>query len=187
VEERISREKPCRTLFVRNIQYSTNVGEIKEVFDKFGHVKDIFNLIEKRGMAFITFYDLRAAEDAKKAMQNGVFHGRHIDVHYSLPKEEEVNSACDRTKNQGTLLVTLKDSDYGLRDDELYSYYSQFGDIKNIRTPYFKTANKNRDRFQRLIEYYDSRACVEAYDNTLDQPYKGGYWHCAFFWDASLR
>jgi hypothetical protein len=45
-------------------------------------------------------YDIRAAEQAKLAMQNTELNGRNIDVHYSLPKEEERKAKCDRDKNQ---------------------------------------------------------------------------------------
>ena len=33
-------------------------------------------------------------------MQNTELNGRQIDVHYSLPKEEERKAKCDRDKNQ---------------------------------------------------------------------------------------
>lgn len=40
---------------------------------------------------------------------------------------------------------------------------------------------------QRLVEFYDSRACVEAYDNTYEHEYKGGRWDVAFFWDHPYK
>jgi hypothetical protein len=40
---------------------------------------------------------------------------------------------------------------------------------------------------QRLVEFYDSRACVDAYDATLDTEYKGGKWDVAFFWDHPYK
>lgn len=46
-------------------------------------------------------YDLRAAEKAIKEMHKQPINGRVVDVHYSLPKDEDLNSkTCDRTKNQ---------------------------------------------------------------------------------------
>jgi hypothetical protein len=46
-------------------------------------------------------YDLRHAEKAKEALQKSLVAGRELDVHFSLPKEEDVRSrACDRDKNQ---------------------------------------------------------------------------------------
>lgn len=45
-------------------------------------------------------YDVRAAEEAKINMQGVFLSDRKIDVHYSLPKEEEERARCDKTKNQ---------------------------------------------------------------------------------------
>src|SRR4051794_27607760 len=43
-------EKPSRTLFVRNIPYVTDEQEIRNLFEVFGDIKLIFNLIAKRGI-----------------------------------------------------------------------------------------------------------------------------------------
>ncbi|CEG75176.1 hypothetical protein RMATCC62417_10267 [Rhizopus microsporus] len=189
IESRVARERPCRTLFVRNVQYGITESEIRNLFEKFGEVKDVFNLIENRGMIFITYYDVRCAESAKNNMQGVILRDRQIDVHYSLPKEEEEKAKCDRTKNQGTLLYTLKNSSSPLDDNELHQYFSQFGEVKAIRIPNFKKAHlaQNYDRNQRLIEFFDSRACVAAYDGTIDKEYKGGRWDVAFFWDHPYK
>ncbi|CEP10888.1 hypothetical protein [Parasitella parasitica] len=175
-----------------NIRYTISESEVRALFEKFGEVKDVFNLIENRGMIFITFYDVRAAEEAKTNMQGVFLSDRKIDVHYSLPKEEEERAKCDRTKNQGTLLYTLKNANSELNDFELQSYFGRFGDIKAIRVPHFKKstahnfsqAERNQ---QRLVEFYDSRACVDAYDETYNTEYLGGRWDVAFFWDHPYK
>ncbi|KAF7726661.1 hypothetical protein EC973_008535 [Apophysomyces ossiformis] len=187
IESRVARERPCRTLFVRNVQYNIKPEEIREIFEKYGEIREVFNLIESRGMVFITYYDVRASETAKDEMQGAVLNNRKIDVHYSLPKEEEENTRCDRTKNQGTLLLTLQNSDSTLQDDELYEYFKPYGEIKVIRTPHFRHHSENAERRQRFIEFYDSRACVDAYDGTHGKEYKGGRWDVTFFWDHSPR
>ncbi|KAL9556356.1 hypothetical protein MBANPS3_001907 [Mucor bainieri] len=192
IESRVAREKPCRTLFVRNVQYTISEGEVRAMFEKFGEVKDVFNLIENRGMIFITFYDVRAAEEAKINMQGVVLSDRKIDVHYSLPKEEEERAKCDRSKNQASASPTQNNATSELSDYELQSYFGRFGDIKAIRVPHFKKslahnfsqAERNQ---QRLVEFYDSRACVEAFDQTYNTEYLGGRWDVAFFWDHPYK
>ncbi|KAG1446473.1 hypothetical protein G6F56_009559 [Rhizopus delemar] len=178
IEARVARERPCRTLFVRNIQYNITEKEVRAMFKRFGEIKDIFNLIDKRGMVFITFYDVRCSENAKNEMQGTTLCDRQIDVHYSLPKEEEEKAKCDRTKNQGTLLYTLKKSSTHLDDDKLHEYLSQFGQVKDIRIPNFKKAH--------LAQNYD-RDCVAAYDGTIEKEYNGGWWDVAFFWDHPYK
>ncbi|KAI8890132.1 hypothetical protein K501DRAFT_319850 [Backusella circina FSU 941] len=187
IESRVARERPCRTLFVRNIQYKIPEEQVRGMFEKFGEIKDVFNLIDNRGMIFITFYDVRAAEDAKESMQGIFLSDRKIDVHYSLPKEEEEKSKCDRNKNQGTLLYTLKNSNAYLDDFELSEYFTRYGEVKAIRVPHFKKNSPGAFSQQRLVEFYDSRSCNEAYDATINANYKDGVWDVAFFWDHPYK
>ena len=81
--ERPEDSKPCRVLFVRNIAYEVDVAEFKATFESFGPVKSFFDLIHRRGLMFVTYYDTRAAEQAKLHMHGRVIVGRQIDVHYS--------------------------------------------------------------------------------------------------------
>lgn len=53
-----AKEKPTRTLFVRNISYDYSPDEIEQLFAKYGQIKKFFNLISKRGMAFITYVSI---------------------------------------------------------------------------------------------------------------------------------
>jgi RNA recognition motif-containing protein len=73
IEERIQRERPCRTLFIRNIkasrirelpdknlplicmQYETNSDDVRRQFEEFGSIKTFFDLISTRGMVFVTY------------------------------------------------------------------------------------------------------------------------------------
>jgi hypothetical protein len=55
-----------------------------------------------------------------------------IDVHYSLPRADEVSGICDREKNQGTLrlgLVNGREANPVL----VRRVFSGFGDIKELR------------------------------------------------------
>jgi RNA recognition motif-containing protein len=47
--------EPTRTLFVRNIQFQTSIDEIVSMLEQYGALKTTFDLIAKRGLAFITF------------------------------------------------------------------------------------------------------------------------------------
>ncbi|EPZ34545.1 RNA-binding domain-containing protein [Rozella allomycis CSF55] len=125
-KEPVTREEPFRTLFVRNIEYGCPEQEIRELFEPFGDIKSIYNLIEKRGMAFVTYYDIRCAERAKREM-NGyrMKSDRCIDVHFSTPKDDDLNTdRCDETKNQ------------------LSELFGQYGSVKSVRI-YKDTPNRH--------------------------------------------
>lgn len=85
VDERVQHERPCRTLFVRNVsvsvsaprkhvdtlrlmstsccvycvrQYDADSSKIKADFERYGDIKTFFDIINNRGMAFITYVRL---------------------------------------------------------------------------------------------------------------------------------
>jgi RNA recognition motif-containing protein len=87
IEERIQRERPCRTLFIRNIkaschfeilatsassvhitfrrkligpQYETNSDDVRHQFEEHGEIKTFFDLISTRGMVFVTYVSPRS-------------------------------------------------------------------------------------------------------------------------------
>jgi RNA recognition motif-containing protein len=54
-EQRREREKPTRTLFVRNVPYECSQQEITDIFSAYGKLARVYDLIQKRGMAFVTY------------------------------------------------------------------------------------------------------------------------------------
>ncbi|SPO32424.1 uncharacterized protein UTRI_02981 [Ustilago trichophora] len=170
-------EKPCRTLFVRSIQFETDSQFVQQQFEQFGQIKTFFDMVNKRGIAFITYYDLRSARDAMLAMKGALFGGRPINIHYSLPREEDKAQRCDREKNQGTLFTVLKGATQDLTDEAVHQVFGEFGDVKKVRD---YPGQKN----SRFVEYFDSRACQLAHDQLNGQTYLDGQWDLKFAWDV---
>ncbi|KAG8886577.1 hypothetical protein FRB98_001225 [Tulasnella sp. 332] len=183
IEERINRERPCRTLFIRNIKYESSSEEMRAAFEAHGEIKTFFDLIKTRGMVFVTYFDLRAAQRAKERLQGMDVSGRAIDVHYSLPREHELSQRCDREKNQGTILATLVDSrsHQPIDEMELRRRMAQWGEIKHMK-PLYVGGIMRPD--QRLVEFYDSRVCILAYDRLRDQHMQDGMLDLQFEWDV---
>ncbi|KAJ7024345.1 hypothetical protein C8F04DRAFT_159777 [Mycena alexandri] len=182
IEERIQRERPCRTLFIRNIKYETNSEDVRHQFEEHGEIKTFFDLISTRGMVFVTYYDLRAAERARDRLQGSEISGRPIDVHYSLPRDDHAKGG-DRDKNQqlqGCLQVTLRSSPSGqpIDDNEVRHKFQQFGDVKAV-----KPVGDRPD--SRYVEFYDTRACDEAYDRLRHQGLQDGVMDIVFAWDVN--
>ncbi|KAL4252486.1 hypothetical protein ABKN59_002711 [Abortiporus biennis] len=170
IEERINRERPCRTLFIRNIKYETNSEDVRRLFEEHGEIKTFFDLIANRGMVFVTYFDLRAAERARERLQGSEISGRPIDVHYSLPRDDHARGTeKDKNQLQGTLLVSLRNSASGqpIDDNEVRRKFQQFGDVKNVRP-----AGDRTDA--RYVEFFDSRAADEAYDRLRHQGLQDG-------------
>lgn len=179
-----------RTLFVRNISFKTPPQEIHQLFESYGDIFRFFSMIDKRGMAFVSYYDLRDAEKAKNDLQNHIFHDRKLHIHYSLPRDEESRAKnCDKDKNQGTVLMTLKalngkPSRSSLKWDEdmVKTIFSKYGDVKCVRSANwyvffnheisFKdlTPYREKSKYTRFIEFFDSRHANRAVDALHDQP-----------------
>ncbi|KAI6154016.1 hypothetical protein BKA82DRAFT_4096529 [Pisolithus tinctorius] len=180
IEERIQRERPCRTLFIRNIKYETNSEDVRRSFEEHGNIKTFFDLIATRGMVFVTYYDLRSAERARERLQGSEISGRPIDVHYSLPRDDP-KQGIDREKNQqfqGFLIVTLKDSRQPIDHHEVKRKFQQFGDVKSVSPVDDRTD-------QCYVEYFDIRNCEDAFDRLRHQGLQDGTMDIVFAWEES--
>lgn len=174
IGERIQRERPCRTLFVRNVSYDADSTEVLGSFRAFGDIKSHFDLVKNRGMLFITYYDSRAAERAKEAMHATTVMNRPIDLHYSLPRAEETSGVCDAEKNQGTLMLSLA-NEREANPVEIRRAFARFGDIKELRP--------GKERGTAMIEFYDSRAAISAWEAMRDTPFEGSILYIKLMWD----
>ncbi|GHJ87174.1 hypothetical protein NliqN6_3576 [Naganishia liquefaciens] len=174
VDVRVQHERPCRTLFVRNVNYGADSQQIRANFERYGEIKTFFDIIATRGMAFITYFDLRGAEQAREGMHNSLVNGRPIDVHFSLPKAEEVSGECTREKNQGALELRLK-SGRPITNEDVQRAFSMYGQIKDIRN------GPSPDK--KIVEYFDARAAVDAFDALGGRPFLDSEMQVRFIWD----
>ncbi|KAM5571519.1 protein MEI2-like 1 [Rosa sericea] len=142
-------EHPSRTLFVRNINSNVEDLELKDLFEQYGDIRTLYTACKHRGFVMISYYDIRAAQKAIRALQSKPLRRRKLDIHYSIPKD----NPSDKDVNQGTLEVYNVDS--SVSDDELTKLFESYGEIKEIREAPNKSHNK-------LIEFYDVRAAEAA-------------------------
>ncbi|XP_059316237.1 protein MEI2-like 4 isoform X1 [Lycium ferocissimum] len=141
-------ENPSRTLFVRNINSSVEDSELQTLFEQYGDIRMLYTACKHRGFVMISYYDIRASQNAMKALQNKPLRRRKLDIHFSIPKE----NPSEKDVNQGTLLVNL---DSSVSNDELRQIFGVYGEIKEIR----ETPHRSHHKF---IEFYDIRAAEAA-------------------------
>jgi len=178
-EIRTKMEKPCRELFIRNASPKLRGFELVKMFEKFGPIRTISDkYIKDRGIAFVSFFDLRHAEKAKAELQEYSIHGRKLFIHFSLPKiSDDILGLCNRDKNQGTLMVSYNSKDiHSITTDDLFYLFSRFGEIRGIRD--LKGVSNKK-----FIEFYDSRSTMQAHDTLNNQPFKNGVLDIRFSWD----
>ncbi|XP_064942689.1 protein MEI2-like 4 isoform X4 [Musa acuminata AAA Group] len=142
-------EHPSRTLFVRNINSNVEDAELRVLFEQYGDIRTIYTACKHRGFVMISYYDIRAARNAMKALQNKPLRRRKLDIHFSIPKD----NPSEKDINQGTLVVF--NLDLSVSNDDLRQIFGPYGEIKEIR----ETPHRRHHKF---IEFYDVRAAEAA-------------------------
>ncbi|MQM01549.1 hypothetical protein Taro_034309 [Colocasia esculenta] len=142
-------EHPSRTLFVRNINSNVEDSELRSLFEQYGDIRTLYTACKHRGFVMISYYDIRAARTAMRALQNKPLRRRKLDIHFSIPKD----NPSDKDINQGTLVIFNLDP--SVSTDELHQIFGTYGEVKEIR----ETPHKHHHKF---IEFYDVRAAEAA-------------------------
>lgn len=142
-------EHPSRTLFVRNINSNVEDSELRTLFEQYGAIRTLYTACKHRGFVMISYYDIRAARTAMRALQNKPLRRRKLDIHFSIPKD----NPSDKDVNQGTLVVFNLDP--SVSNDDLRHIFGAYGEVKEIR----ETPHKRHHKF---IEFYDVRAAEAA-------------------------
>ncbi|GAU38125.1 hypothetical protein TSUD_318120 [Trifolium subterraneum] len=139
-----SGEQSSRTLFVRNITSNEEDSELKALFEQYGDVRTIYTACKHQGFVMVSYYDLRAAQNAMKALQNRSLNSRNLDIHYSFPK----GNASEKDISHGTLMISGLDP--SVLKDELKHIFGFYGEIKEI----YEYPEMNHIKY---IEFYDVR------------------------------
>ncbi|KAG5250659.1 protein MEI [Salix suchowensis] len=142
-------EHPSRTLFVRNINSNVEDSELKSLFEQYGDIRTLYTACKHRGFVMISYYDIRDARTAMRALQNKPLRRRKLDIHFSIPKD----NPSEKDINQGTLVVFNLDA--SVSNDDLRLIFGVYGEVKEIR----ETPHKRHHKF---IEFYDVRAAEAA-------------------------
>ncbi|KAI4308086.1 hypothetical protein L6164_031197 [Bauhinia variegata] len=142
-------EHPSRTLFVRNINSNIEDSELRSLFEQYGDIRALYTACKHRGFVMISYYDIRAARTAMRALQNKPLRRRKLDIHFSIPKD----NPSEKDINQGTLVVFNLDP--SVSNDDLRQIFGAYGEVKEIR----ETPHKRHHKF---IEFYDVRAAEAA-------------------------
>ncbi|XP_078446013.1 MEI2-like protein 5 isoform X2 [Wolffia australiana] len=142
-------EHPSRTLFVRNINSNVEDSELRTLFEQYGDIRTLYTACKHRGFVMISYYDIRAARMAMRALQNKPLRRRKLDIHFSIPKD----NPSDKDINQGTLVAFNLDP--SVSNDDLDKIFGVYGEVKEIR----ETPHKRHHKF---IEFYDVRAAEAA-------------------------
>jgi RNA recognition motif-containing protein len=74
-------------LYVGNLNYSVKSEELKELFSKYGEIKEV-NIIEGRGFGFVELSSPEEATKAKEELDGSEFKGRNLRVNEARPPRD---------------------------------------------------------------------------------------------------
>lgn len=100
------------------------------LFAAFGEIRNLYTACKHRGFVMVSYYDIRAARNAMRALQGRPLRRRKLDIHYSIPKD----NPSDKDVNQGTLVVFNLDA--SVTNEELRFLFAEYGARQNpLETP----------------------------------------------------
>jgi RNA recognition motif-containing protein len=73
----------------------------------------------------VSYYDIRAAQKAARALHGRLLRGRKLDIRYSIPKENPKENS-----SEGALWVNNLDS--SISNEELHGIFSSYGEIREV-------------------------------------------------------
>ena len=145
-----------RTLFVRNISSNTEDSELVDLFGSYGDIRDMYCACKYRGFVMISFYDERAAASAKECLQGKSLRRRKMDIHFSIPKENQVDAA----------ILLVFNMDHNMPNTIISSLFQAFGVIKGIKSLHSEVMRSEVGSEERttvrMIEYFDERHSAAA-------------------------
>lgn len=151
---------PIHTVFLRNLNFDITKEELESIASEFGEVAAVYSRASKRGIAFITFYDLRDAQKAVNQLENRNVHGRELHTSYAYSPPDHAKR--DLSQNCSTITVTVpiteEDENIDIKLNQIEAEFSQFGEIRLAEN------GKNNNQF--IIRYYDLRGARKAVENS---------------------
>ncbi|KAJ0266196.1 Protein MEI2-like 4 [Hirschfeldia incana] len=142
-------EVSSRILFVANMESIIEDYELRALFEQYGDVRALHTAGKNRGFILVSYYDVRHAQNAMRALHGRLLRGRKLDIHYHIPKD----NAKKENTSEGALLVNNLDS--SVSNEEFYRIVSSYGEIREVR-------RTMPDNSQIYIEFFDVRATEAA-------------------------
>jgi len=137
------QEESTRTILVTDFPKNVSHAEILKMCRDFGEVRDHYTMQSKSSVLFISFYDIRSAEKAAKAV--GSAPNESFKVKYSIAMCEvpKGTDACTEDKNQGSVC---------------------FAPNPDIAIDSEKVWKREKRGSEQVVQFYDTRDAVKFFE-----------------------
>lgn len=152
-------KKPIHTAFFSNIPFDIPFQKFEEFVREYGEIANVYSLIDKKGIAFVTYFDLRNAQKAVDLANGKYLEGRVIRTNYAnkqyFPNRDPRNTcaAVIIRSDMNPSHVTIHD---------ILNAMKEFGEIEQTTVPEGTTG-------QFIVRYWDLRAAQAAIEATNSQ------------------
>jgi RNA recognition motif-containing protein len=144
------KEKPCETLYIKNLNEKIKIDELKEAlnkeFSQYGEIIEIRvrNTIRLKGQAFISFKTKEESSKAKKNLNDKLFLNKKLIIEFAkTPSDSILLLQGKLTENQ----KKIKDLSRKRKRDEFY---------ENLKNEIEKEKNNNINNNEMIINAKDS-------------------------------
>ncbi|XP_034235216.1 heterogeneous nuclear ribonucleoprotein 87F-like isoform X3 [Thrips palmi] len=167
-EEGKSEPEQLRKLFIGGLDYRTTDESMKEYFEQWGEVVDVVVMKDpktrrSRGFGFITYAQAHMVDAAMHARPHKI-DGREVESKRAVPREDIGRPEAGATVKK-LFVGGVKDAH---TEDNLRSYFSQFGNVQQVSIVLDKETGKKRGFG--FVEYDDHDAvdkCVLHKNHTV--------------------
>ncbi|XP_037514076.1 LOW QUALITY PROTEIN: probable RNA-binding protein 19 [Rhipicephalus sanguineus] len=177
-EEEDMPPEPDTTLFIKNLNFSTNEEAVREHFEQCGPIHEV-TIAKKKdtknpgqllsmGYGFVQFKQRKAAKQALKQLQHSKLDGHALELKLSTraTTKEEV-AAAQRKKvtdlgKEGTKIL-VRNIPFQANQKEVQDLFSVFGTLRGIRLPR-KIAAGGRHRGFGFVEFLTKNDAKRAFE-----------------------
>ncbi|XP_039292425.1 probable RNA-binding protein 19 isoform X2 [Nilaparvata lugens] len=147
-DEEEDEPEPDTTLFIKNLNFSTNEETIKDHFSKCGKISSVTIARKKdpatagallsMGYGFVQFYKKKSVDQALKLLQQSLLDGHSLELKRSN-KTMAVNVADVRKKTnvekQTGVKILVRNIPFQATQKEIDQLFRVYGEIKSLRLP----------------------------------------------------
>lgn len=177
-EEEDIPPEPDTTLFIKNLNFSTNEEVVREHFEQCGPIhevtiakkKDVKNpgQLLSMGFGFVQFKERKAAKQALKQLQHSKLEGHALELKLStraITKEEVASAQRKKVTDLGKegTKILVRNIPFQANQKEVQDLFSVFGTLRGIRLPR-KIAAGGRHRGFGFVEFLTKNDAKRAFE-----------------------
>ncbi|KAF2750684.1 hypothetical protein M011DRAFT_437068 [Sporormia fimetaria CBS 119925] len=137
--KRAAPSTPNTILYVGNLFYEVQEGQLQQIFERFGTVKSVKLVHDNRGMSrgfgYVEFENVDDARSAIEALNGRQFEGRTLVVNYQLEKKQDRprSGRYENTPKAPTKTLFIGNMSFQMTDKDLNDLFRDVRNVMDVR------------------------------------------------------